>query len=116
MKAILIDVNNEAISEIELSNDYTEIYKHLKCDTFTCVVPEGISDAIYVDDEGLLKVDLLTKFFLYNGYPQPLAGNGLILGTDMETGESISTSLSISEVQNNVKFLDIIEVMAINQK
>ena len=54
-------------------------------------------------------------FFSYKGYPQPLSGNGLILGIDHETGESIDTTLTIDEVKENVKFLTLFEVQLMSR-
>jgi hypothetical protein len=44
--------------------------------------------------------DYFTKDLKYR-----IAGNGLILGLDVETGESISTTLNLDEVKNNVRFV-----------
>ena len=54
-------------------------------------------------------------FFMYKGLHQPLCGNGLILGIDHETGESVDCSLTIEEVRSNVKFMDLYEVQMRNR-
>lgn len=108
MKAILIDVNNKTITEVEVTSNHEgsqldSIYKHVGCDMVE-VVNIGEND-IYVDEEGLLKFTPSTNFFMWKGYPQPLAGNGLIMGYDESTGNSIGVTLSVDEVKNNVSFL-----------
>jgi hypothetical protein len=109
MLAYLIDTVKLEVREVEISGDYREIYKLIDCEIFT-VVAINDSDVIYVDDEGLL-VDLRKQtFFMYNGIPQPLAGKGLVLGTDMETGESTSPKISLMEVIKAVSYMTFYQV------
>lgn len=108
-KGILIDVNNKTITEVtvEKSSDGSQLdsmYKLLGCEMVE-VVSLGEND-IYVDEEGLLKVTPSSKFFMYEGYPQPLAGNGIILGFDDNTGDNTDTTLTVEEVKQKVKFLN----------
>ena len=103
MKAILIDVHTQSVTEVE--HDYTldNIYDLLNCRTFDVVRIDEV-DSIYVDDEGLFVDDQL--FFEYGGDAQSvrLAGNGLILGVDDE-GNSISPQTTVEEVEGRVGFL-----------
>lgn len=107
-KCIKIDVINEVVSEVEIEDNIQHIYKQLECDTFEVVEIDGVND-IYVDEEGLLKVNENTKFFVYGDYPQPISGHGLIMGHD-DKGNSISTTLTVEEVNEKVKFLTLFEV------
>jgi|TARA_R100000084_G_scaffold105271_1_gene62560 hypothetical protein len=102
MKAILIDVKNEEVREVEFDGTLNNIYELVDCATFD-VVRIDETNGIYVDDEGLFVEDQL--FFTYHGdnYSQTLAGNGLILGVDSE-GNSISPTLTVEEVQEAVDF------------
>jgi hypothetical protein len=102
MKAILIDVNNKEINEVDYSGDFRDIYKFINCDCFT-VVNIDKNNVVYVDDEGLLKGN--KNFFKGKFYPQELAGNGLILGSD-SMGESVDTSITVSEVEDMITFID----------
>lgn len=105
MKAILIDPFDETVTEVEHNGDYRHIYTLLshpehKVDCFTIVqITQG--DAIFVDDEGLLKDP--KHFFVWKGYPQPLAGKGLILGTNDE-GDSVDVVTTVDEVKKRVSF------------
>ncbi len=107
-KGILIDVQNRSIEWVDVK-DWKNIYDHLKCETFECVQIDEQND-VYVDEEGLLTLTPNSMFFMYKGYSQPLCGNGLILGIDHETGDSVDSTLSIELVRSNVKFMDIYEV------
>lgn len=102
MKAILIDVVNQTITETTISN-YKEIYQKIgnECSLFTCPIEFENSDVIYVDDEGLLKE--VHGGFMMNGWNYPLIGNAIILGTD-EEGESVDYASNIEEIKRKIIF------------
>lgn len=113
-KAILIDVNNKTIREVTVTKDergsqLKSMYEHIGCELVE-VVNIGEND-IYVDEEGLLNLLPTTNFFMWKGYPQPLAGNGLILGYDDSTGDSTDVTLTVEDVKNNVRFMTHREVV-----
>ena len=103
MKAILIDVHTQSVTEVDHDNTLDNIYDLLNCRTFDVVRIDEV-DSIYIDDEGLFVDDQL--FFEYGGDAQSvrLAGNGLILGVDDE-GNSISPRTTVEEVEGRVGFL-----------
>ena len=105
-KAILIDVNQQIVKEIYISDSIDAIHDAVECECFT-VAQVNENNDVFVDDNGLFTKD---KFFNFEGAHQPFAGNGLILGIDHETGESINTTLSIEEVKAKVTFLTFAEV------
>lgn len=102
MKAILIDVKNEEVREIDFNETLEHIYELVDCATFDVLRLDGVN-GIYVDDEGLFVEDQL--FFTYHGdnYSHTLAGNGLVLGVDSE-GNSISPTVTVEEVREAVDF------------
>lgn len=111
MKAILIDVKSEQIRYVQVTKDsegstLKSMYDLIGCDL---VQPIGIDDQndIFIDEEGLLTLDENSKFFTFDGFPHPLAGNGLILGIDHEEGDTIDTNLTIEEIAKKVLFTDI---------
>ena len=108
-KGILINVNTQQVNYVVLGNDYREIYPLINAHLFD-VIRINRSNDLYVDDEGLLTLTEESKFFLIKGYPQPIAGSGLILGHNDE-GESISTDLTIEQVITTITFLDMLDVI-----
>lgn len=104
MKAVLIDSKNRRVIDVEYDGDYRSIYGLIGCETFTVVrgLPGG--DDVFVDDEGLLTVTDDTTFFGVPWYPQPLAGSGLILGLNRETGESIAPAHDAAFYRPHVRF------------
>jgi hypothetical protein len=99
-KAIKIDAVNRTVTEVEI-NDWQDIAPAIGADLFTCVDLGG-GETLYVDDEGLLKNP--EHFMMIGGYPEPIAGSGLILGTD-EMGESKDTELTVELVRDGVHFI-----------
>lgn len=104
MQAILIDTPKQTIEIVDYSGDYKDIYALLGCELFSTVYLEGVGeDTLYVDDEGLYVENQV--FFNIKGCPQPLAGRGLILGTDDE-GESIDCMSSLEQIKDMVTWRD----------
>lgn len=86
----LIDPESKLVSVVSVS-DFKDIQKHLECDIFTTVRALDNGDTLYVDDMSLID-GKPREFFMFEGYPSPIAGRGLLLGatpdgndTDCET-------------------------------
>lgn len=99
--AYLIDPTECTVTPVTYNGDYKQISKHLGCDYFD-VVRISDNDAIFVDDEGLLKDG--QHFFAHPDYPDPLAGRGLVLGTDDE-GESVSPKVTLERLRSQIRWV-----------
>lgn len=96
-RGILINPYDETITEVrdKFVEDYQNIHKNLtelgvhSVHTLTCVRLSNYGDVIWLDDEGHLTAG--RKCWSLTGYSYPLAGRGLILGTDHQ-GETTSCS------------------------
>lgn len=97
MKAYLIDPFAQSVTEVEYSGDYNQIYRLIDCSVFTTVEFNDFADTVFVDDEGLIN-GKQQEFFLISGYRQPLAGKGLILGTN-DMGESVEPSITLDQAK-----------------
>ena len=105
MKALLIDPFMETVQEIDYSGDWKDIRTLLKCDIFTTVYFDDMStDSVFVDDEGLYVEN--QRFFKLGGYPQPLAGYGLVLGCN-EEGDSVDCMSTLEDVAKQVEWCPI---------
>ena len=111
MKAYLIDPYECTITQVEYSGDFEEIYKLIDCDYFDCVGFNEFRDTLYVDDEGLYKDN--KEFFMIDGYPQPLVGKALVLGTNRE-GDSIAPKISLTKLKKMVQFIPSIFIREVN--
>ena len=112
MKAYLIDPKEQKFEIVEYSGDFKQIYEILDCRAFDVVRTYENGDVIYVDDEGLFVED--QHFFMHKNYPTPLAGRGLVLGTDEEGEDTepktdfLFMSNDISWVGNRIDLMDIV--------
>jgi hypothetical protein len=108
MRAILIDPTEKTVTEIDGDfANYKKINEAIGADLFT-VVGLGKGETIYVDDEGLL-TNPPKDLFRWKGYYAPLAGRGLILGTD-DGGGTIATIIPLDVARANVDWLDDVEL------
>lgn len=111
-KAHLIDPVEQTVTEVEIDRDngIEDLYKHLHCSIFTFVEINDKHDGIYVDDEGLYAPNQV--FFLHKDYPyQPLAGYGLVIGTEWETGDSQDPTVTLEETREAITFMSQADVM-----
>ena len=101
----LVDVKSKLISLVKVT-DFEDILKHLACDIFTIAYTDrDTGDALYVDDIGRLKRKASTDFFIFSDYPEPLAGNGLLLGTS-PSGESKDCEIDLLDFAAKISFLE----------
>lgn len=89
--------------------DYHDIYKAGGYDCFDCARFNDLGDGVYIDDDGLLKANPMDNFFSIVGYPDPLCGNGVVLGTDDE-GESVDPAVSWDEFKELVRRVMVLKV------
>lgn len=114
MHAYLLKTDQRTIEHVEWSrkaegpgaNELKRYYKLLDCSTITALRSDLMAgdDVIYVDDEGLIKGPVY-QFFGVKGYPQPLAGRGLVLGTDKQ-GNSIAPETTREWLHQNVFWIE----------
>ena len=101
----LIDPEARTVTQVNVDvkdgSGIDDIYRHLGVDCFDCARFNRHGDAVFVDDEGLMKDP--EYFFAVEGYPNKLAGRGLVLGCDAQ-GETVSPHASFDSVKRSVRF------------
>lgn len=108
VKAILIDPFSRKIEQVQVVGDYKAIYPFIQADMFECVsFDENSGDTCYVDEEGLMKDNQM--FFMIEGYPTPLAGRALIIGSNDE-GESVDCTCTSADIIKKVRFMTPVHV------
>ena len=106
-KGILINVTEKTVTEVQVG-DFKHMQELIGCNIFTTVslrFPDG--ETLFVDDEGLLQGK--TQGFKIEGYPQPLMGNGLIIGVNHEDGENADVTITCEEIEASITFIDFDE-------
>lgn len=113
MKCILIDPWARTVTESEVSghgdsrDGLPGLYEALsapshKVDTFAVLILSP-RVTLYLDDEGLLSPGV--PLWRLDGYPEPLAGRALILGTDDE-GDASPCPIPLAAVAPRVAWTD----------
>ena len=112
MKAFLIDPDLQVIQEIDDDfEDFRLIQKTIEVDCFTVAGYIGeypVRDAVYCDDEGLLKINFM--FTKMEHYPTPLAGKILVIGARAD-GHSKDVNISLKDLMKQVTFMPTTEVV-----
>lgn len=101
MNAVMIDPVNMKITDVVYDGNWRTISEHIEAEHFDLVRVNNLADALYVDDEGLYREG--QSFFVYDGYEQPLAGKGLLVGTS-KRGDSIDSTVTAEEVRKKVQW------------
>lgn len=103
-KAFLLDVETRTIKDIVI-RDWTQIRDYIgeECDTFTCPISWPNGDTLYADDEGLFHT--IKGGVVVPNLNQIIVGNVVILGGDMESGESEDVFFKKEEIEQLVHFI-----------
>jgi hypothetical protein len=105
IRTLKIDVISQTVSELFLLPELSVYYHEIEC---SCITGFAFPDSwregqfCYVDDEGLLKTPF-KGFFQLSFMQQPVAGNGIIVGTSPE-GNDISTELDVATICQHIRF------------
>lgn len=111
MKGILIDSKNREVREVELGKELKDIYEVMDVQMIEVATYLPNGDCIYCDEEGLFGMDADSVFFDVNAH-QPFIGNGLVVGTNRNTGATVSAKSTADEIRDLVKFKSLAEVRA----
>jgi len=103
MKAIKIDAVKRRVTEVEVSG-LADMQKAVGGNIEIGHWFPGCPDVIYVDEEGLLKNP--EHFFLIEHETELLAGNGLIVGTNLLTGAPVNCTTPIEYIKKQVRWVD----------
>jgi len=99
--AIKLDLDNMNISHVEIERGkLSDIYYHIGngCRTFACPVTYDNHDTLYCDDEALLNPDIKWGV-IQKDWRYPIFGNCLIIGNNLNTGDSISAKTKLEDAQ-----------------
>lgn len=103
-KAYLLNVETRTIEDIVI-RDWTQIRDYIgeECDTFTCPISWPNGDTIYADDEGLFHT--IKGGIVVPNLNQIIVGNVVIIGCELESGESCDVFFKKDEIAALVNFI-----------
>ena len=107
MRAIVINAKDRTITETEIDASLQSLQQIVG--GLIQPVYDGLDDAhhCYVNEEGLLNSP--EHFFMFRDGHQPLAGNGVIVGSGLVADEAPCT-LPLEWVKERVTFMDLAAV------
>lgn len=71
-------------------------------------------DELYVHEEALLQRPLPNDWFIFDGFNQPIAGNGFIVGSGLDDWAGAHST--VDQVKPRVRFLDLEAVRLLTEK
>lgn len=101
MKAILIDPERKSITEVEHDDSLEDIHLLVDCSTIDAVRIDG-RDVIYVDDDGLY---VKKHFFTFGHSLSPIAGKGLVLGTDHDGYSIAPEKATVESLERDIHWI-----------
>jgi len=112
VRAILINPFACSVRPVKVDgDDYKALYPLLSHETMQVSCYEQIRtpilhgrDSLFVDEEGMLKD--CRRFFTIEGFPQPLAGKGLVFGANAE-GDFVDHATDLKTVLDAVRYLEM---------
>jgi hypothetical protein len=114
MRSIIIDPTTRTVVDAPFQAE--DSYRHIKAAMNGAMITHAgtrnsgdLTDTLFVDDEGLLKPELVDYFCLPLFYPTPLAGRGVVVGID-EEGETVGCFTTAEEVKAAIRWLKKSEI------
>jgi hypothetical protein len=115
-RALFIDAHTRTISEIEIPHGQAAlaVFRDVLGGYIDLAFGWPNGDALYVDDEGLLKPWRCGFVFALRVDRQPLAGNGIVVGREIEGEEARehpggytteAPRITVEELRRLVRFL-----------
>ena len=103
MKAILIDVKNQAVKNVDFDGSLEQMLELIDCRMVEFCLPLGQGNVLFADEEGLLVNP--TNFFKFksNKAMRWIAGNGLIFRE--KNDETIDTNIQRVVIEEKIKFM-----------
>ena len=107
-KAIKINVELKTITEIIIDDNIESISNEIgnNCRYFCCPYDFPNNDAIYSDDDILMRIkDIKGGFKMADNWNYPIVNNAIILGTDDE-GDSVNYKSKIEDIKSKIIYVD----------
>ena len=103
MRALLI--TQQGIEEVVIDDkedNLDSIYRLIGCRTVTGAGGPNDTHVCYADDEGLFSLTNGSQVNIVSWYPEKLVGKLLITGFDPETGDTVSATMTVEELEPTV--------------
>ena len=110
MHVFCIDPYTQKITVEEHDGSLERVYALCDCRSIECARITGEIDAFF-DEEGLLKVDMFSRFWKHEDFIYPISGKAIFVGHD-EEGDTTAPDISIAELRDKSTYMGLAEVQA----
>jgi hypothetical protein len=101
LKAVFVNAAERTVTDVEIDRGLKPMYDMIGC-SLVDLVHLSDSDDLFVDDEGLLNLSPTSPMFRIGD--ATLAGNGVIMGGNDETGESCNVHMDAAHYRSIITF------------
>jgi hypothetical protein len=101
IRAVFVNATERTVEDVVIERGLQPMYDTIGCSLVDIVHLDDCDD-LFIDDEGLLKVEPHSPFFRIGDVT--LAGNGLIVGGNDDTGESCDVHRDAAHYRQLITF------------
>lgn len=101
IKAVFVNADKRVVEDVEIERGLQSMYDMIGC-RLVELVRLSHDDDLFVDEEGLLSIEPTSPMFRIGD--ATLAGNGIILGGNNETGESCDVHRNADHYRSLITF------------
>lgn len=101
IKAVFVNADNRTVEDVEIERGLQPMYDLIGC-RLVDLVRLSDGDDLFVDDEGLFSIEPTSPMFRIGD--ATLAGNGLIIGGNDDTGESCNVHRNADHYRSTITF------------
>ena len=114
MRAIKINPETRTITEVDcngLADEQSIVGGNIESAHY---FDNGV-DRIMVNESGLYSLPADSAWFIVEGAFNPFKGNGVVVGVDENTGDTVDAKISLEDLKSKVRFLTHVEVHELAQ-
>jgi hypothetical protein len=114
MRTLHINTENQTITETD-SNGLADEQAAVGGNIESAHHFENGVDRIMVNEDGLFSLPQDTGWFFVDGAFNPFKGNGIVVGVNENTGDTIDAKISLEDLKGQVRFMSAFEVTMMAQ-
>ena len=114
MRTLHINTENQTITEIDcngLADEQAVVGGNIE----SAHRLENDVDRIMVNEDGLFTLSQDTGWFFVDGAFNPFKGNGVLVGVNEDTGDTVDAQVSLEDLRAQVRFMSALEVSVMAQ-
>jgi hypothetical protein len=109
MRTLHINAETQTITETEcngLADEQAAVGGNIESAHYF----ENGTDRVMVNEDGLFTLPQTTGWFFVEGAFNPFKGNGIVVGVDERTGDTVNAKMSLADLKGQIMFMSATEV------